>query len=394
MTTRRGILKLVGGGVVVAAAAGGGWYAMNGPSHEARAAWRQAGTPQEYRRRFLSYALLAPNPHNRQPWLVRLDGEDGLTLFCDLDRRLPETDPFDRQITLGCGAFLELLTIAAAHEGYRADITPFPDGVSLPRLDERPVARVRFMAGAAKPDPAFAFVMDRRTNRNTYDAREVSGDLLKQLEAAGTLRGVTARTTGEGELAGKLRDVSWRGHEMESVTYRTMKESTDLMRIGRDEVNQWRDGLLLEGQVMEFAKATGMVTREALLDTRSDAFKMGMDQYREKADSARAFAWLITADLGGELARSIQLDAGRAYARLNLKAAELGLAIHPWSQTLQEYPEMQPLYGEVHDLIGDGGRLQMFVRVGYADAVIAAPRRGVDALFADAGGAKEKAGQG
>jgi hypothetical protein len=119
-----------------------------------------------------------------------------------------------------------------------------------------------------------------------------------------------------------------------------------------------------------------------------------MDQYREKADSARAFAWLITADLGGELARSIQLDAGRAYARLNLKAAELGLAIHPWSQTLQEYPEMQPLYGEVHDLIGDGVRLQMFVRVGYADAVIAAPRRGVDALFADAGVAKEKAGQG
>ncbi len=99
MTTRRGILKLVGGGVVVAAAAAGGWYAMNGPSNEAREAWRQAGTPQDYRRRFLSYALLAPNPHNRQPWLVRLDGEDGLTLFCDLDRRLPETDPFDRQIT-------------------------------------------------------------------------------------------------------------------------------------------------------------------------------------------------------------------------------------------------------------------------------------------------------
>ena len=158
MTTRRGILKLVGGGVVVAAAAGGGWYAMNGPSNEAREAWRQAGTPQEYRRRFLSYALLAPNPHNRQPWLVRLDGEDGLTLFCDLDRRLPETDPFDRQITLGCGAFLELLTIAAAQEGYRADITPFPDGVSLPRLDERPVRSVAFLGGASKPQPCSVLV--------------------------------------------------------------------------------------------------------------------------------------------------------------------------------------------------------------------------------------------
>jgi hypothetical protein len=125
---------------------------------------------------------------------------------------------------------------------------------------------VRFVAGAAKPDPAFAFVMDRRTNRNTYDAREVSGHLLKQLEAAGTLRGVTARTTGEGELAGKLRDISWRGHEMESVTYRTMKESTDLMRIGRNEVNQWRDGLLLEGQMMEFAKKRDEEVKQAKVD--------------------------------------------------------------------------------------------------------------------------------
>ncbi len=394
MTTRRGILKLVGGGIVVAAAAGGGWYAMNGPSNEAREAWRQAGTPTEYRRRFLSYALLAPNPHNRQPWLVRLDGEDGLTLFCDLERRLPETDPFDRQITLGCGAFLELLSIAAAQEGYRTDLTPFPDGVSLPRLDERPIASVRFVAEATKPDPAFAFVAERRTNRNTYEAREVPDDLLKQLEAAGTLRGVTARTTGEGELSAKLRDISWRGHEMESITQRTMKESADLMRIGRDEVNQWRDGLVLEGQMIEFARLTGMVTREALLDVKSDAFKMGMDQYREKAASARAFAWLVTADLGGELARLMQLDAGRAYARLTLKATQLGLAVHPWSQTLQEYPEMQLLYREVHDLIGEGGRLQMFVRVGYADAVIAAPRRGLDALIADAGGAKKEADQG
>jgi hypothetical protein len=173
-----------------------------------------------------------------------------------------------------------------------------------------------------------------------------------------------------------------------------MKESTDLMRIGRDEVNQWRDGLVLEGQMIEFARLTGMVTREALLDAKSDAFKMGMDQYREKAASARAFAWLITADLGGELARLMQLDAGRAYARLTLKATQLGLAVHPWSQTLQEYPEMQLLYSEVHDLIGEGGRLQMFVRVGYADAVIAAPRRGLDALLVDAGGAKKKAAQG
>ena len=102
-----------------------------------------------------------------------------------------------------------------------------------------------------------------------------------------------------------------------------------------------------------------------------------MDQYRAKAASARAFAWLIN---NGDT-RESELDTGRAYARLTLKAAELGLAIHPWSQTLQEYAEMADLYGEVHRLIGEGRRLQMLVRVGYAAPVIPAPRRGLDALF-------------
>ena len=114
MSSRRNVLKLIGGGVVVAATATGGFLAMNQPSRTARAPWREAGGYDEFRRRALSYALLAPNPHNRQPWLVRLDGDRGLTLFCDLQRRLPATDPMDRQITIGCGAFLELLAIAAA----------------------------------------------------------------------------------------------------------------------------------------------------------------------------------------------------------------------------------------------------------------------------------------
>jgi len=376
MATRRGILKLVGGGVVLAAVGAGGWYAVNGPSSEARAAWREAGAPEEKRRRFLSYALLAPNPHNRQPWLVKLEGEDALTLYCDLDRRLPATDPFDRQITLGCGAFLELFSLAAASEGFGAEITPFPEGEPLPRLDARAVARVRLIPDGASADPAFGFILSRRTNRNTYDKREVAPDSLEQLQAAGSVYGLAAHTTGEGDLASKLRDLTWRAHQVEMLTPHTLQESVDLMRIGKAEVNAHRDGLFLEGQMIEFGKLAGMMTHEAMADPKSQAFGIGMDQFHDKAMSARAFAWIT----GGD-GRAGELAAGRAYARLTLKASELKLAIHPWSQSLQEYPEMAALYDEVHGLIGEGSRIQMLVRVGHADPVEAAPRRGVDALF-------------
>ncbi len=377
MPTRRGVLKLIGGGTVLAAGSAGAFVAANGPSRSAREAWRMAGREAEYRRRALSYALLAPNPHNRQPWLVRLEGDDALTLYCDLERRLPATDPFDRQIVIGCGAFLELLAIAAAQDGYRAGITLFPDGAPAPRLDARPVAHVRFSAGEAEPDPDFAHILSRRTNREVYEERDVPGDALAALRAAGSTYGMTGGATGNDALAARLRDLTWAAHKVEALTHVTHKESMDLMRIGRREVNRHRDGLILEGPVMELARRLGIVTRKTLMDPQSSAFRQGLDMYEAKARSARAFWWLASPGTS----RADEISAGRAYMRFALRADALGVCVHPWSQSLQEYPEMAGLKDEVHALIGDGQRVQMLVRLGYARPVIAAPRRGLDDLF-------------
>src|ERR1700741_606311 len=83
------------------------------------AGWRNPGAGESDPRRFaLAHAILAPNPHNTQPWQVDLRGEDEMLLYCDLERRLPFTDPLDRQITIGCGCFLELYRIAAVQNGF------------------------------------------------------------------------------------------------------------------------------------------------------------------------------------------------------------------------------------------------------------------------------------
>lgn len=378
MVTRRGVLKLVGGGTVLAAAGVGGFVATHGPSKAARAPWREAGLETEYRRRALSYALLCPNPHNRQPWLVKLEGEDALTLYVDLDRRLPATDPYDRQITIGCGAFLELLTMAAAQDGYRADITPFPGGEDMTTLDARPVARIDFVAGAAEPDPLFTYVLDRRSNKEVYEARDVDPAALETLTQAARAFGVSANSCGNNNLAASLRDLTWRAHMTEVTTPYTNQESVDLMRIGAKEVAANPDGIELDGVMIEAGKLFGVLSKEALADPASEGFKQGVAMYRAKAESARAFAWLMN---DGET-RIDEINAGRAYLRFNMTATELGLCIHPWSQSLQEFPEMATLYDEVHGLIGDGKRLQMLVRVGYAPDIIPTPRRGLEAHLA------------
>ena len=372
MASRRGLLKLIGGGVVLAAAGAGGFIAANQPSATARAPWRTAGNETEIRRFALSYAILAPNPHNRQPWQVRLEGDESMTVFCDLDRRLPETDPVDRQITIGFGTFFELLSIAAAARGYGVEIDSFPEGAAqgTERLDGRPVAHVRFHDGAAAPDPLFGAILTRRTNRENFEAQDVPADVRAALIAAGTRPGVVASACGNDDTAAFLRDLTARAHEIEVTTARTNQESVDLMRFGAREAAADPDGIVFDDPLSAAGTLAGVLTRKALADASSSGFKQGLDIYRAKAASARAFEWLVTETN----TRADQITAGRAYMRLTLEAARLGIAIHPWSQALQEYGEMRALYEDVHTRLAPGKTLQMLVRAGYASAVKPAPR--------------------
>lgn len=376
MPDRRKVLKLIGGGTVVAAAVSvSGCTGTSGTSEVAREPWRRAGKYDDYRKRALSHALLAPNPHNRQPWLVRLDGDDALTLFVDLGRRLPATDPFDRQITIGCGAFLELLSIAALEDGYRAEISGFPEGEDLKTLDRRPVATVRFAKDAGSRDPLFAQILQRRSNKEVYEPRDVANEALEALAAAGRLPGQTSSTTGNTPLAARLRELTWRAHVKEVTTPVANQESVDLMRIGAAEVAANPDGIQLEGPMIEFGRRVGIVSREALANPSSTAFKQGLALYEKMANSARAFGWIVNRNAS----RTDQIDAGRAYVRMNLKATELGLAVHPWSQSLQEYAEMRELHQEVHELIGQRETVQMLYRIGHAEKIGPTPRRGLEA---------------
>ena len=46
-----------------------------------------------------------PCPHTLQPLSIELEGVDAFILRDDITRRLPHTDPRDRQITIGLGCF-------------------------------------------------------------------------------------------------------------------------------------------------------------------------------------------------------------------------------------------------------------------------------------------------
>lgn len=378
--SRRNTLALIGGGIVLAAGGGMASIATRQP-RTAHLPWGMAGLDPEPRRRALSFALLAPNPHNRQPWLVDLSEPDTVTLYADRDRLLPQTDPLNRQITIGLGCFLETMRIAASHGGYRVAITPFPEGETPEGLDGRPVARAVFTADPAiTPDPLFAQIPNRRSTKDPFDVvRRVPADSLATLTAAvlSTQAGGSVDQTDIAELRALTRDAL----RIEIETPRTYKESVDLFRIGRAEVDANPDGIDFTGPLFETLAATGLMTRETVLDPTSQAYKSGLDAVYANSDTAMGHVWLVSAGNS----RADQIATGADWVRLNLAATGLGLGIQPLSQALQEYPEMAAHHAAIHArLAPQGGTVQMLARIGYADLPAPSPRWPLDTRIVNA----------
>jgi len=374
MATRRRFLKIMGSTAVIAAAGVGGFAVTRTPS-DALKPWQLAGSEvySDPRVRALSYAVLAPNPHNRQPWQVDLSEPDTAILYCDLERVLPETDPFERQILIGLGCFLELARLAAAEEGRALTLDPFPEGAPDQNLDTRPIARMRFgEPGSATPDPLFAQVLLRRSLKEPYDtSRDVSKGSLTAI-ASVVPANVAVTFNNEAAQRDSLRELTWNAHKIEVTTHRTNMESVDLMRIGKAEINANPDGIDIGGTAfLDAAALAGVISRKELADPTSQGFKIGLDMYQEFMYSAMAHLWLTT---DGN-SRFDQLNSGAAWLRVNLKATELGVGIHPLSQSLQEYAEMVPFYEEVHSKLAEPGhRIQMLGRLGYGPKIPGGPR--------------------
>ncbi len=386
---RRSFIRLAGGGVIAAAAAApiAGCSISGAYPAAAVEAWKGPGAETDARKRAVAYAITAPNPHNLQPWLVDLREPNVITLYTDRERVLPHTDPFGRQILIGHGAFLELLVIALAEQGLAADVALWPQGelaANLKEWDRKPIARIAVRPGAAR-DPLFVHILNRHTPKSDFDTtRPVTADTLRALTAGSGRDGIKTAGTVDVAALAPLRELCWQSAKVELLTPRTVMESVHLTRVGPGEILKHRDGITLNSPFLRAVDAVGMFDRKNPPTEGSEAYKTMMTRFEGHSRTAMGFVWLT-----GRNRRADQVNAGRAYVRLQLQATALGVGMHPMSQALQEFAEMAPHYERAHQLMlarpapktADDETVQMFCRLGYTAAPApATPRRPLGAF--------------
>ena len=353
---------------------------------EAIAPWQGPGEMADIRRWILGHAILAPHSHNLQSWIVDLAVPDQIELRCDLNRLLPQTDPLSRQIMMSHGTFLELLAIAARERGLRPDITLFPEGAFGPdQIDARPVARIRLTPDPeVTKDPLFGQILSRRTNRSAYDpARPVPALAWAAMALAAQSPGLRLGhvSADDAQAMHRQREIAAEAWRIELITPRTIMESFDVLRVGSAEVAQHRDGLTLMDPMVVWMARLGLFDRSKAPAPDSFATRGQLTDFNAKLATTPSFLWMVSD--GND--RVTQVNAGRAYARVQLAATAQGVSMQPLSQALQEYPEQAAPYVEIHRLPGaqqPSQTVQMWARVGYAPPVDPAPRRGVAAHIA------------
>ena len=382
--SRRSFLRTLGGVGVVYAASAIGLKSCDQVPDEALAGWAGPDPSlRDPRERALSWALLAPNPHNLQSWIADLRSPGKILLFVDSTRLLPETDPFGRQVVIGHGTFLETLVMALASEGYAAKVNLFPAGSSegLKNIGDYPVAEVFLIPDTKMSiDPLFTQVPHRRSVKTPYDmSRPVAAGTENSL--SGVVQSAEVRTAYalDGSLARQLKELTRKAIVKEIETPRTLGESIKWLRIGTEEIRANPDGIDLSGPYFWWMKTLGQFSREKAMTPGTMAYQGGLDYATGWAEATRSFGWIVTPGNS----RQEQIAAGRAYMRLALKATSLGLSMHPVSQLLQEYPEMAQLQAEFLHAVGAGvrQRVQMLFRLGYADPVSPSPRRPLKAIL-------------
>src|SRR5208282_2673388 len=332
-------------------------------------------------------AILAASPHNTQPWLFKVT-DSSIELYIDTRRNVGALDPYLREEHIGMGCALENLLLAAAANGYQANVTPFPAKLGPIPAKPKPelLARVDLAAGQRERSELYDAIPRRHTNRGRYiPEKPLPLDFVDTLrEVAGDAADVRIFLfTAEADRR-KLVEITAAANDEIYADPDVDRGSGPWMRTHWSDVQKSRDGLTIDA----FGQppiATAMAKTMPVWMLRWLATRGEKDGYSKLMLSAPLMGIIAVHD---RYEREHCLRAGLTWQRAHLLATTRGVAGRPCNEAVEMIDHekalgKQPRHtGLLADVMGDTAWQPTFVfYMGYPTLTgRASPRRPITAV--------------
>ncbi len=348
-----------------------------GPAYAPWANWQD----QEGLRALVGAAILAPNPHNTQPWLFGL-APGRIDLFADPSRNIGAIDPFKREKYVGLGAALENLVLAAQASGYANRVTLMPAG-----LHSTHAARVELARSAPHASDLSRQIARRHTNRYPYvQGKDIPAAALAAMAELGSTETANARFfwfTGGAQRA-QIGELLVSATEAIIADADQSRSDYDWFRQSWDEIQRQRDGITVDAAGL--SDLTAALAKLLPAQSRTATDDAWLDATRDRqTKTAAAYGILAVHDASDNRQR---LEGGRLLERVHLWITGHGLALQHMNQ-LSERADRElelaitPQFGDaLRELVPTGWQTLTSVRIGYpTHTPHKSPRRPLEAVI-------------
>lgn len=323
---------------------------------------RQGWLDEQFRF-LLRYAILAPSSHNVQPWKFRVFN-NGIAVYADYTRRLPVSDPDNRELLMSVGAAIMNLRIAAEHFGFTCRVDYNFSGDS-----ELPVAFATLTREtvAPTPDPSldslFLSITKRHTNRQPFLMARVPDSLLSKLNEATEGSEASILTSTDPQKNTQVAHLVAKAERMQQSNPEFRKELGEWLRPNKTLKTDGMPGAAFGISDLGSALAPWAVK------------KLDMGTFRARHDERLCIEAPALCVLYGEDAVPAWLAVGEALERVLLMLTRDGLQFSFFNMPI-EVPEARL---ELRELLALPSWPQLLLRIGYSlEKPTPSPRRAVE----------------
>lgn len=316
------LLLTCGAGAASRASANGVWEGGRGAAYALWNQWRDGQGIAAV----AAAGTLAANPHNIQPWRLRLGG-DAIELFDDPARAMPIGDPDRRERMAGYGCALQNMVVAARSLGLDAE-------VHVPGADDGgPVAILRLRAGARpriREQELAAAISARHSNRGPYTRRELEAGVIEAL-VADAPPGASVVWITDPSARDVVGALCVEAAEAIVADEAMSVEAFSWFRSERIDIDANRDGLTLDCQGLD--RLTLLLAKLLPPQSRHDGDRFWVESTREvQTKTAAAYGIIRAADATD---RGSRIASGRLAQHVHLAATAAGLALQHMNQVTE-----------------------------------------------------------